>query len=376
MSCASAPARKRARVEDEDRAGDPRLPASGLEKDDDVWLSDGSIVVVAAADNVAFRVHKSTLARRSEIFRDLFSLPNADAATAEAIEGCPVVHISDASDDIRHLFLVLCCGKNYYYDGDVLLAVPFEVLASLIRMAHKYAIPDVLDHALSRLKRYYPSDLAAWRDSASRARYVTTRPEHAPEVVALARLTDTPSLLPSALLLCTGLLTTYGLPRAGGAFEFKLAALPVPDQALLIAAWGYLINLCAERALCLLAAVPCAGCTQPEVCRAAKDAPLVALRGGAASSAGPLFYDRDPLQPMAPALWDEAQWWMLCASCRKALVDADDAEMRWVWSGLPSMFGVKIDGDGWPSAPGEVQREILTFGPVDDAEPELEDNDA
>ncbi len=135
MSFESASPRKRARVEGETS----NLPTCGLRKDGEVWLSDGSIVVVAA-DNVAFRVHKSTLARRSEIFRDLFSLPNADAATAETMDGCPVVYVSDSSDDIRHLFLVLCCGNkyvlarpsssffflikplSYYYDGDALIA--------------------------------------------------------------------------------------------------------------------------------------------------------------------------------------------------------------------------------------------------------------
>ena len=46
----------------------------------------------------------------------------------------------------------------------------------------------------------------------------------------------------------------------GGALDLKVAALPVLDQALLIAAKGYLIDVCAERTLCLLAAIPSAGC--------------------------------------------------------------------------------------------------------------------
>lgn len=111
MSSESAPSLKRARVEDGDQEPAPNPRISNLQKDDDVWLSDGSIVV-AAADNVAFRVHKSTLSRRSEIFNDLFSLPNADKATAETMDGCPVVRVTDSSADIRHLLLVLCCGKK------------------------------------------------------------------------------------------------------------------------------------------------------------------------------------------------------------------------------------------------------------------------
>ncbi|KAM5531294.1 hypothetical protein V8D89_015049 [Ganoderma adspersum] len=350
MSSATEPPRKRARVEDGngETTSHPR-------KDDEVWLSDGSIVVVTA-DNVAFRVHKSTLARRSEIFSDLFSLSNADRAALS------FARVSDSSDDIRHLFLVLCCGRNYYYDRDALILVRFEVLASLIRMAHKYAVRDVLEHALSRLQRYYTNDLAAWRDFDSRARLVVTKPEHAPTVVELARLTNTPALLPTAFLICTELLTSYRQPRVGGPLEFKVAALPVPDQAVLIAAKGYLINVCAERTLCLLAAIPCPGCTRPAACRAAKEAPLVALRNGTASWA-PLFYEHDPFQPMTATFWDEGHWSMFCGSCWKSLTNTDEVETKWAWSGLPGMFGVKIDEDGWPGAPAEVRRETVVFGP-------------
>lgn len=85
---------------------------SEVRRDEEVWLSDGNIVVVADK-TVAFRVHRSILSLRSEIFRDLFSLPNADAATVETMDGCPVVPVSDSPDDIRRLFLVLCCGKKY-----------------------------------------------------------------------------------------------------------------------------------------------------------------------------------------------------------------------------------------------------------------------
>ncbi|KAM5531292.1 hypothetical protein V8D89_015047 [Ganoderma adspersum] len=232
MSSESAPPRKRARVEDGDQEAASNLRTSNLRKDDDVWLSDGSIVT-AAVDNVAFRVHKSILARRSEIFNDLFSLPNADEATAETMEGCPVVRVSDSSIDIRHLLRVLCCGKNYYYDGDALIAVPFEALASLVRMAHKYAVPDILDHALSRLKKYYTNDLVAWQNSDARARYVAAKDRHALMVIKLARLTNTPSLLPTAFLLCTKLLATWTIAKRGVPTALVVASLPVPTQLTL-----------------------------------------------------------------------------------------------------------------------------------------------
>ena len=103
-SSGNGPSRKRARVNEDEKTPD-------LQKDEEVWLSDGNIVVVAA-NKIAFRVHKSILALQSEVFSDLFSLPGADEATPETMDGCPVVHVSDSPDDIRRLFLVLCCGKK------------------------------------------------------------------------------------------------------------------------------------------------------------------------------------------------------------------------------------------------------------------------
>ena len=132
MSSESAPPRKRARAD----AGDPEatsnlnLRTSNLRKESDVWFSDGSIVI-AAADNVAFRVHKSILSRRSEIFSDLFSLLNADEATSETTEACPVVRVSDSdsSADIRHL-LVLCCGKKCVASDGIYHSAPCQMYSS------------------------------------------------------------------------------------------------------------------------------------------------------------------------------------------------------------------------------------------------------
>ncbi|PIL33272.1 hypothetical protein GSI_04722 [Ganoderma sinense ZZ0214-1] len=350
MSSESAPSRKRPRVEDGDRERPSNRRKSDPRKDDDVWLSDGSIVVVAA-DNVAFRVHKSTLSLRSEIFRDLFSLPNADEATAETMDGCPVVRVSDTSSDIRHLLLVLCCGKNYYHDGDALIAVPFETLASLVRMAHKYAVQDVLDHALSRLKKFYTNDLAAWQDPDARARYVAAKDQHALTVVQLARLTNTPPLLPTAFLLCTKLLATLARMKQGVPVALGVSSLPVPDQLTIISAREYLLHMCAERTLHLLAGAPCTACTTLAVCSLTREAPLSSIRDGHAFPAPPLFR-RDVLQPMAATLWGD-RWHMFCDNCREALTEADGKESKWVWRNLPRIFGVKLDRESWPSLPAD-----------------------
>ncbi|PIL33271.1 hypothetical protein GSI_04721 [Ganoderma sinense ZZ0214-1] len=332
---------KRTRVDEED--GPPVL-----QRDEDVWLSDGNIVVIAS-DTVAFRVHKSILSLRSEVFSDLFSLP--DANMAETMDGLPVVHVSDSPDDIRRLLLVLCCGKNYYYNRDVLVPVPFAVLASLIRMAHKYAIQDVLDDALSRLKRYYTNDLSLWRDPDARARYVTATAHDAPAAVELARLTNTPLLLPTALLVCVGLAETYSVADdgSGGAAESHVATLSVPERARLVHVKGYLTQACATRALYLVAAVPSAGCASRRACTASKEALLEEFRepGNVYSLRVRHISDGNALTPIAEKLWQDDDWERFCGVCREALAKMDAKGVKALWSTLPALFEVDIDKDVW-----------------------------
>ena len=94
------------------------------DRDPEVWLSDGNIVVVSR--NVAFRVHKSILSHHSEIFHDLFSLPDqGDKGVDEMMDGCPVVRLdSDEPEDLQRLFLVLCCGKKCVPDPLCVLIPP------------------------------------------------------------------------------------------------------------------------------------------------------------------------------------------------------------------------------------------------------------
>ena len=238
---------------------------------------------------------------------------------------------------------------SYYHDGDALLAVQFETLASLVRMAHKYAVQDILDHALSRLRKYYTNDLAAWQDADTRACYVAVKDHHAITVVQLARLTNTPSLLPTAFLLCTKLLATWAVVKRGVPVALGVSSLPVTDQLALISAREYLLHLCSERMLRLLAAAPCAACTMRAACSFAREGPLSSIRGGNALP-GPALFRRDVLQPMAATFWGD-HWHVFCSKCREALIRVDERESKWVWGRLPNIFGVKLDQESWPSLP-------------------------
>ena len=86
----------------------------------DFWFNDGNIILIA--QNAAFKVHKGQLARHSEVFNDLFSLPQpsnpppspslqTSSGTADdLIDGCPFVILQDSPSDVFYFLSAL-------YDG-------------------------------------------------------------------------------------------------------------------------------------------------------------------------------------------------------------------------------------------------------------------
>lgn len=104
----------------------------------DFWFNDGNIVLIARS--AAFKVHKGQLARHSEVFSDLFLLPQPSSIPSRSssgggsredwdlekekekdlIDGCPFVILQDSPSDVFYFLSAL-------YDG---LCVPLFVLLS------------------------------------------------------------------------------------------------------------------------------------------------------------------------------------------------------------------------------------------------------
>jgi hypothetical protein len=65
----------------------------------DLWFDDGNLIL--KAENSLFRIYGGFLAARSSVFRDMLSFPPPKEGNA-ALEGCPVVFVYDAPDDLAH----------------------------------------------------------------------------------------------------------------------------------------------------------------------------------------------------------------------------------------------------------------------------------
>ncbi|KAF8488979.1 hypothetical protein JB92DRAFT_3129727 [Gautieria morchelliformis] len=73
---------------------------SDLTHSKDVYMDDGNVIV--AAKDVAFRVHRSQLARHSEVFRDKFAVVSPPCQ-ADMYDGLHVVRLSDNPEDVLQL---------------------------------------------------------------------------------------------------------------------------------------------------------------------------------------------------------------------------------------------------------------------------------
>lgn len=71
-------------------------PPEPLERNLNFWFEDGSIILIV--ENTAFRIHQSILSRHSDVFADLFTVPQPRHDT-ESIDNCPVVRLDDSLAD-------------------------------------------------------------------------------------------------------------------------------------------------------------------------------------------------------------------------------------------------------------------------------------
>ena len=230
-----------------------------------------------------------------------------------------------------------------------MIPVPFNILASLIRTAHKYNIPDVLEDALYRLKKFYTCDLATWLNPATRARYVTSENvEDAITAIKLGTLTQTLSVLPTAFLASTRLVEELRDDGDEAASGLLIASLAVPQQAQLIAAKGRLAQVCVKRTLHITGAIPSTYCSSQESCTAVRRNPVNKLIDNLATLVR-TFSAADTLRPLHREFWGDGYWRRFCTRCKDALKEADETARRELWLGLPRYLGLEMCERHWPA---------------------------
>ncbi|KAI0350248.1 hypothetical protein OH77DRAFT_1514520 [Trametes cingulata] len=318
-----------------------------VKRDPDLWFEDGNIVLLCR--DTAFRVYRGLLTRHSVIFRDLFSM--AQPSTSETMESCPVVHISDAPDDLRYLLRVMCGLRKFpVIPGE---RMEFSELAALIRMSHKYHVEDLHTRAMHHLKLYFTNDLAVWDTAGVDGNlFLHITPPDAIAAVNLARLTHADSVLPTALYLCCQLdgELAAGVERPDGSTE----RLDAKDLELVLRGRTELVRASTRGACTICRPSPSPQCAAKGCERALREILNMMLDG----------LQKDPIGDIAgyAALdswehWieDVVELWPLCEPCRGMLHARDLEVRRDVWKRLPQFMGVAVEDWKDPTAPAPAK---------------------
>ncbi|KAM5539620.1 hypothetical protein V8D89_006729 [Ganoderma adspersum] len=311
---------KRARLSStEPHSSPPQPPTSHFKcQHSEFWLPDGNIILVAN-NAVAFRVYRGLLAAQSTVFEDMFV--SSTSSADELFDGCPVVQLTDSSEDLTHLLRVLLPKSERRYHHTERRT--FDELSAVIRLAHKYHIQDVQDQALDVLRETVISSRFVCCDDLS---------------------TVTHSLLPCAFYICAylGGQLMDGWEREDGTVEH----LSTADLRRCLDGQR---TLAVDTVLLpgrILVSTLIAGCNSSMRCRAAFQRTLVDIVTNQRHVEKMRALDFWDAMVTSMGSEDEAGVTKICNVCQKELMRKARREMRLIWKKLPEIFGVQVEGWG------------------------------
>ena len=229
----------------------------------------------------------------------------------------------------------------------------YHEISACIRLADKYECAMLMQRALEYLKRYFHDNFDAWKDDAAVFAPPKFERAHCIGVVNLARLTDTPSLLPVALYKCCSLggAIVDGWIREDESVEYLSPA----DLKRCINGRNALAKEAFSIVSAIFDATPSMECKIPKACEAAIRVLLSeAFENDGVADSTVLDSWAEIIRGYAQSQDDDG----FCEACETELIARDLAERERVWIRLPEIFGVEVldwnkdededeaDGDG------------------------------
>ena len=212
----------------------------------------------------------------------------------------------------------------------------FEAILASIRLGHKYQMSALVEHTFDYLKDYFPTTFDVWDKCSSYAppSFITSR---AIAVVNLARTYDKPTLLPSALLVCTTLKATTlvtGFPREDGGWE----RLSDDDLARCVRAHSSFVTTSIAAAIRVFNSRTSTNCKRQAQCEVELRKMLEGLDGVLKHFAEPC----DPTRSYVKLYRDPGQ--RLCWACHEMVRVRELKERRAAWVALPDLLDIKVEG--------------------------------
>ncbi|KAK7690540.1 hypothetical protein QCA50_005638 [Cerrena zonata] len=321
------PAKKRKRDSDDDilRLNIDRAKESKL------WFEDGNIVVVA--ENVPFKVHKGVLAGKSEVFSDMFSLPQPSVQDMsnvnEHFEGTPVVRLTDDWQDVKTLLAGIYHLEEFLEN---LSTLPFAVVNPWIRLGHKYDVRGPRSEALRRLGVLFPVSYHLYLENAIlRDRFIGSNLKRFITIYNLARSQNLRDILPAALYKCSSL--SYDV-LVSGVGEDAPSSLSPADLVIILAGQRNLINSDIGFLKKLIAFTPSENCSTPDHCHYVTRLNLGVYWDDLIAHAGRIL-------STSPTVMTYMTAGNLCLHCKNHIIDEVQKYCVETWNSLDKLFGLK-----------------------------------
>ncbi|KAL1751120.1 hypothetical protein FB107DRAFT_294122 [Schizophyllum commune] len=280
------------------------------------WNRDGSIIL--HVEDTLFRIHQTTLERLSEVFKDLFSVPQPPGE--ERVDECPVVRLEgDQSADWIHLLDAIYDPLHF---DELALQEPKANLARLsaiLRLSTKYRITAFRRKAIAIFSKNFQSgDTYIPQERTMTVNEVYT-------MINLARSTNALTLLPFAFMLLTSLRSPEVINGA-----------PISNHDKLVIFRGMLRLLSARDDDLFPFAHsfnPPDGCIHPELCSTAIGRFLIAQFRQRSHSSFFFLSDKFTFQWAAN----------MCETCLNHIQTTFRSGRQKTWERLPFIFGLGKD---------------------------------
>jgi len=293
-----------------------------------LWFDDGSIVL--QAETTQFRVHRSVLSTNSEIFRDMFAVPQPTVGD-EVIEGCSIVHLSDSAEDWTYVLNALYDSRRCYVNSG---AQPFAVVAAFLRLGSKYEIPQLRSEAVKRLSIEYPSKLDKW-DAMILTPWGEIQSHRGIHfsVINLAQEVGLTSILPAAFYSACEINGFGQILEGVCGDDDRLVILSAENQKVCMRGWGSLVHTQHDQTFKWLAT---ADNTLFQACRTREKCNNTRMK---------VFHNTFRCGPVCYALasWQAGDEAGLCGTCVAVSKKMHDAGRTIIWNYLPLAF----DLPGW-----------------------------
>lgn len=104
------------------------MALNAFDKNLGLWFDDGNVVLVA--EKTGFRVHRSVLARHSDVFRDMFLISQPEPPLNDEAKGCPIVPlVDDGAEDVATILGILYDGGQKCVVASIVLMIITESFA-------------------------------------------------------------------------------------------------------------------------------------------------------------------------------------------------------------------------------------------------------